>query len=372
MIYFSAQGCLRLLAGLKGKRIGKTSVLSFLIALSLLSACMRTERTRTTAESPPHHTPDGFRNPYQNSDRGFGAFRRWRLGLGPNETSPLPPEDNPPFKPAITPPDLNRIRYPDPDQIQITWIGHTTFLIQAGGINILTDPVFSDRVSPFSFGGIKRLIPPGLRIDELPGIQAVVISHNHYDHLDSPTIEQLGQQVTYFVPLGLGAWLKKRNMEKVVEMDWWQSSALNGIAFHSVPIQHFSGRSPFDRNKTLWSGWIIETQQGRIFFAGDTGYSPQFKEIGDRFRPIRVSILPIGAYRPRWFMSPVHVDPPEAIRIHKDTLSERSIASHWGTFNMADEPPGEPPVYLRKSLKEAGIGEEEFILMSVGETLSVR
>ena len=176
----------------------------------------------------------------------------------------------------------------------------------------------------------------------------------------------------YFVPLGLGAWLNKRKIEKVVELDWWQSSALNGIGFHSVPIQHFSSRSPFDRNRTLWSGWIIESKRGNIFFAGDTGYSPLFKEIGDRFKPIRVSIIPIGAYRPRWFMRPVHVDPPEAVMIHKDTLSERSIASHWGTFKMADEPPGEPPVYLRKSLKEAGIGEEEFILMNAGETLSVR
>ena len=357
---------------LKGKANEKAAAFGFLMFLSFLYGCMPTERTRTTTESPPHHTPGGFRNPYQNSDRGFGAFLRWRLGLGPDETSPLPPEDVPPFTPAIARPDLNRINHPDPEHIQITWIGHATFLIQADGINILTDPVFSDRASPFSFGGVKRLVPPGLRVDELPRIHAVVISHNHYDHLDSPTIEQLGGEITYFVPLGVGAWLKKRRMEKVIEMDWWESSGLNGMGFHSVPIQHFSGRSLFDRNRTLWSGWIIETRRGRLFFAGDTGYSPQFKEIGDRFKPIRLSIIPVGAYRPRWFMSPVHVDPPEAIMIHRDTFSERSVASHWGTFRMADEPPGEPPVYLRKSLKEAGIGEKEFILMNVGETLSVR
>jgi len=361
-----------LFSRLKGKGNGKAAAFGFLTFLSVLFGCMLTERTGTTTELPPHHTPDGFRNPYQNSDRGFGTFLRWRLGLGPDETPPLSPEEVPAFTPAITPPDLKRINYPDPEQIQITWIGHTTFLIQVDGINILTDPVFSDRVSPFSFGGIKRLVPPGLRMDELPRIHAVVISHNHYDHLDSPSIEQLGGEITYFVPLGLGAWLKKRKIEKVIEMDWWESSGLNGMGFHSVPIQHFSGRSLFDRNRTLWSGWVIQTQRGRLFFAGDTGYSPQFKEIGDRFKPIRLSIIPVGAYRPRWFMSPVHVDPPEAIMIHRDTFSERSVASHWGTFRMADEPPGEPPVYLRKSLKEAGIGEKEFILMNVGETLSVR
>jgi N-acyl-phosphatidylethanolamine-hydrolysing phospholipase D len=361
-----------LLAGLIGKRVRQTSVSSFLIVLSFLFGCMPTEATKSTAESPPHHTPDGFRNPHQDSDRGFGAFLRWQLGLGPKENPPLPPEEVPSFKPASTPPDLNRINHPDPDQIQITWLGHSTFLIQVEGTNILTDPVFSDRVSPFSFGGLKRLAAPGLRLDELPRIHAAVISHNHYDHLDAPTIDRLGHTVTYFVPLGLGEWLSKRRIEKVLELDWWQSSEWKGIRFHSVPIQHFSGRGFFDRNKTLWSGWIIESKRGKIFFAGDTGYSPVFKEIGDRFKPIRVSIIPIGAYRPRWFMRPVHVDPPEAIMIHKDTLSERSIASHWGTFKMADEPPGEPPLYLRRSLKEAGVREEEFILMNVGETLSVR
>ncbi|MEI9477481.1 MAG: MBL fold metallo-hydrolase [Deltaproteobacteria bacterium] len=333
---------------------------------------MRTEQTRTTAESPLHHTQNGFRNPHQNSDRGFGGFLRWQLGLGPKETPPLPPEEVPPFKPAVTQPDLNRINHPDPDQIQITWIGHATFLVQTEGVNILTDPVFSDRCSPFPFGGIKRLVPPGLRLEELPRIHAVVISHDHYDHLDAPTIDRLGNTVMYFVPLGLAPWFNKRKMENVAELDWWQSSAWKGIRFHSVPIQHFSGRNPFYRNRTLWSGWVIESQRGNIFFAGDTGYSPVFKEIGDRFKPIRVSIIPIGAYRPRWFMKPVHVDPPEAVMIHKDILSERSIASHWGTFALADEPPREPPLYLRKSLKEAGIGEEEFILMNVGETLSVR
>jgi len=361
-----------LLAGLKGNRTGKILVLGSLFVVSILFGCMLKEQTGITAGRPSHHTSDGFRNPYLNSDRGFGAFLRWRLGLGPNETAPFSPEDIPSWSPAITPPDMRAIHHPEPDQIQVTWIGHTTFLIQADGLNILTDPVFSDRVSPFSFAGLKRLIPPALRLDELPEVHAVVISHNHYDHLDSPTIEQLGQRVTYFVPLGIEAWLKKRKVEKVVELDWWQTSELIGIRFHSVPIQHFSGRSLFDRNRTLWSGWVIETKRGRVFFAGDTGYSPQFKEIGDRFKPIRVSIIPIGAYRPRWFMGPVHVDPPEAIMIHRDTFSERSVASHWGTFKMADDPPGEPPVYLRKSLKEAGIGEEEFILMNVGETLSFR
>jgi N-acyl-phosphatidylethanolamine-hydrolysing phospholipase D len=169
--------------------------------------------------------------------------------------------------------------------------------------------------------------------------------------------------------LGIGRWFEKKKIKKVVELDWWQSSSFHSLVFNSVPIQHFSGRTPFDRNKTLWSGWIIETKSAKIFFAGDTGYAPVFKEIGDRFSPIEISIIPIGVYRPRWFMSPVHVDPLEAIKILKDTHSQIAIACHWGTFRLSDEPLGEPPVYLRKALKENGVDEGRFIIMKFGETL---
>jgi N-acyl-phosphatidylethanolamine-hydrolysing phospholipase D len=208
-------------------------------------------------------------------------------------------------------------------------------------------------------------------LEDLPPIHAVIISHNHYDHLDEQTIERLGNQPTYFVPLGLSRWLKKRGAHRVIELDWWQSSSSAGLKFHSVPIQHFSGRTPFDRNKTLWSGWVIEGRKGKIFFAGDTGYSPVFKEIGERFGPMSLSLIPIGAYRPRWFMKPVHVDPPEAVRIHQDIKSRQSIASHWGTFKLSLEPLGEPPHYLEKALKEAGIDRNEFVIMKFGETLSL-
>ncbi len=144
---------------------------------------------------------------------------------------------------------------------------------------------------------------------------------------------------------------------------------MSGLKFHSVPLRHFSGRTPFDRNRTLWSGWVVEGRKGKVFFAGDTGYSPGFKEIGERFGPIDLSLVPIGAYRPRWFMKPVHVDPPEAIRIHLDTKSRQSIASHWGTFRLSDEPLGEPLLYLKKAMKEAGVDERDFLVMRFGETL---
>ena len=335
-------------------------------------SCAANEPLKSNANSPPHHTPKGFRNLYSYSKRGFGALLKWQLGLGPYESPILSPDEIPPYKPTMAEPEIYRIKNPDSDQIQITWVGHSTFLIQMDGVNLLTDPIFNDRSSPFSFGGVKRLVSPGIKFEDLPPIHFVLISHNHYDHLDEHTVERLGNKPKYFIPLGLAQWFNKRKIYPLIELDWWQSASSLGLKFHSVPIQHFSGRSPFDRNETLWTGWIVEGKRGKIFFAGDTGYSPVFKEIGERFGPMRVSLIPIGAYMPRWFMKPVHVNPPEAIRIHQDINSQQSIASHWGTFKLSDEPIGEPPLYLEKALKEATLDQKNFLIMRFGETLSFR
>jgi N-acyl-phosphatidylethanolamine-hydrolysing phospholipase D len=341
-----------------------------LLSFFILSEGRSQEQPRQVFSSSPHHTPKGFQNLYRPLERGFGSFLRWQLGLGPREILPLSPEEVPDYKPEMAQPAIQRIKGPDSNKIQVTWIGHSTFLIQMEGMNILTDPIWSDSCGPNGFLKVKRITPPGVPFEELPPIHAVLISHNHYDHLDEPTVKRLGNGPTYFVPLGIARWFEKRKIKNVVEMDWWQTSSIGGLNVHSVPIQHFSNRTPFDRNETLWSGWIIENDSSRIFFAGDTGYSPVFKEIGDRFRPIQISIIPIGAYRPRWFMNPVHVDPPEAIEILKDTLSEIAIAGHWGTFKLSDEPLGEPAVYLRKALKEKDVEEGRFTIMKFGETLA--
>jgi len=339
--------------------------------LCILIGCVGLEQPKEANPLPPHHTPKGFQNLYRPSERGFGDFLRWRFGLGPKETSPIPPEEVSNYKPESVQPTTSLIKQPDSNQVQITWIGHSTFLIQAEGVNLLTDPIWSDSCGPNSFLKVSRVVPPGVPFDGLPPIHAVLISHNHYDHLDAPTVKRLGNGPTYFVPLGIAKWFEKRKIKNVVELDWWQTFPFHGLKVHSVPIQHFSNRTLFDRNETLWSGWIVETKSAKIFFAGDTGYSPVFKEIGDRFGPIQISIIPIGAYRPRWFMSPVHVDPPEAIKILKDTHSQVAIAGHWGTFKLSDEPLGEPPVYLRKALREDGMDEGQFIPMKFGETLSL-
>jgi N-acyl-phosphatidylethanolamine-hydrolysing phospholipase D len=329
------------------------------------------EQPKEGSPLPFHHTSKGFQNLYRPSERGFGDFLRWQLGLGPKEILVIPSEEVPNYKPEIVQAAVSQIKQPDLNQIQVTWIGHSTFLIQVEGTNILTDPVFSDYCGPNSLLKVKRAAPPGIPFEQLPPIQTVLISHNHYDHLDAPTVKRLGNRPFYFLPLGLAKWFKKRQIENVIELDWWQSSSFRGLNFYSVPLQHFSGRTPFDRNKTLWSGWVVEGRSRKIFFAGDTGYSPVFKEIGDRFGPIQISMIPIGAYRPRWFMGAVHVDPLEAIKILKDSRSERAIAGHWGTFKLSDEPLGEPIVYLRKALKENGIDEGRFIIMKFGETLSL-
>lgn len=342
-----------------------------LLCFLILSDGRAEEVSKKVSSSPPHHTPTGFQNLHRPLERGFGSFLRWRFGLGPAEILPIAPEEVSNYVPEMVQPAISLIQQPNSSQVQITWIGHSTFLIQTEGINILTDPIFSDYCGPTSLLRIKRVAPPGVPLEQLPSIHAVLISHNHYDHLDAPTVERLRNGPTYFVPLGIATWFEKKKMNNVVEMDWWQSSSLHGLKFHSVPIQHFSNRTPFDRNETLWSGWIIESESKRIFFAGDTGYSPVFKEIGDRFGPLQISLIPIGAYRPRWFMSPVHVDPPEAIKILKDTHSQKAIAGHWGTFKLSDEPLGEPSVYLKKVLKSNGIDEGQFIVMKFGETLSL-
>jgi N-acyl-phosphatidylethanolamine-hydrolysing phospholipase D len=318
-----------------------------------------------------HHTPKGFQNPYRPSERGFGDFLRWRSGVGPKEIPPIPPEEVSNYRPEVAQPAMSLIQQPDSNHLQITWIGHSTFLIQTEGINILTDPILSDYCGPNFLLKVKRVAPPGVPFEELPPIHLVLISHNHYDHLDAPTVERLGNGPTYFLPLGIARWFEKRKIKNIVGLDWWQTSSLHGLKFHSVPMQHFSNRTLFDRNKTLWSGWMVETKSARIFFAGDTGYSLVFKEIADRLGPIQISIVPIGAYRPRWFISPVHVDPAEAIKILKDIHSHMAIAGHWGTFKLSDEPLGEPSFYLRKVMKEKGIHEGQFIIMKFGETLSL-
>ncbi|HYG17381.1 MAG TPA: MBL fold metallo-hydrolase [Ohtaekwangia sp.] len=253
--------------------------------------------------------------------------------------------------------------------IRVTFINHTTFLVQTAGINILTDPVYSKRVSPFTWTGPKRMRPPGIDFSDLPPIDVVVISHNHYDHLDMATVKKLQAAFNpqFIVPLGVGAFLKENSVTKFEELDWWQATPVDSVTFQSVPAQHFSGRGLSDRDATLWCGYVLHSPGGTLYFAGDTGYNEKiFAEIGERCGPVDVAIIPIGAYKPAWFMSPVHCSPEEAIRIHQDVKARKSIAAHYGTFPLADDGQGEPVAALTEARKNAGLTEQDFVALEEG------
>lgn len=253
----------------------------------------------------------------------------------------------------------------------LTWVGHATFLLQVAGLNVLTDPVFSRRVSPFSFAGPARLAPLGLTLADLPRIDLVLISHNHYDHLDEAAVKVLARvnpDLTFVVPLGLKIWFAARGITRVVELDWWQAGHIGSTRVTALPAQHFSGRGPHDRNATLWCSLLLEVAGKRIYFAGDTGYSKDFSEIGAAYPGIDLALLPIGAYEPNWFMRSVHVNPEEAVQIFKDLGARHAAAMHWGTFRLTLEPLDEPPQRLSRALAEAGIASTRFFVMQHGET----
>jgi len=310
-----------------------------------------------------------YYNEYPIPQRGLGQILRWQFGGGPVEPPLVPPDQLPTYQPQSVSP--RNLAQPPPDQIQVTWIGHSTFLIQLDGRNILTDPIFGN-CGPIPSSRLRRLAQPGVALADLPPIHDVLISHNHYDHLDAPTIGQLGGEPHFWLPSGLSPWFQKRDIWRCRELAWWQSQPLaQGWELHSVPAQHFAARSIHDRDQTHWCGWVLRRGSRAIYFAGDTGYCPVFREIGERFGGFDLAIIPIGAYRPRWIMQPIHVDPREAVQIHVDVRSRQSVACHWGTFRLTDEPPGEPPVALRMAMIERGLPAEQFRALRFGESVLI-
>lgn len=257
--------------------------------------------------------------------------------------------------------------------IRLTFVNHSTFLIQVEGLNILTDPVWSERTSPFTFAGPKRMRPPGIRFEDLPRIDVVLLSHNHYDHLDIRTVVRLNERFhpKFVQPLGVGQYLEEHGIAVHPDLDWWTSTSIGPLTIHAVPAQHFSGRGTFDRDATLWCGYVVTGKEGNLYFAGDSGYNPDtFREIGERFHP-DLSIIPIGAYKPQWFMSPIHCSPEEAVQIHIDLGARQSVASHFGTFPLADDGFIEPVEDLQIALRTRGIPVDRFVALEEGEQLTV-
>lgn len=258
------------------------------------------------------------------------------------------------------------------DQVAITFVNHATVLIQLPGLNVLTDPVWSKRVSPLRWVGPKRVREPGIDFDSLPGIDLVIISHNHYDHMDLASLKKLNQRFSprMLVPLGDKALLNSEGIEKVSEMDWWDAASANSeTSITFTPIRHFSSRGLFDRNKTLWGSYMIASHGRLIFFGGDSGYSPHFKEIRDRFGPADIALLPIGAYEPRWFMKAFHMNPAEAVQAHADLESRQSIGIHFGTFQLTEEEIDAPVRELGTALVQANLDPKSFVTLPEGVTM---
>jgi N-acyl-phosphatidylethanolamine-hydrolysing phospholipase D len=340
-------------------RILRIGILFFLFVF-LSSAPIQ---LRAQSSSPSHHVDGGFRNPEQTErDPGLTKMAPWlfkRL------------EDN------LSKSDVDIPRtYNDGSLIAqnkpytVTWIGHSTLLIQLEGKTILTDPVWSDRVGPVSWAGTIRLTEPGLPLAKLPPIDIVLISHNHYDHLDEPTIMQLAKNpnTKFFVPLRVRDWFEDRGISNVQEFDWWEGISYAGLKIICTPTQHFSGRWLTDRDETLWCSWVVMGKKKRIFFGGDSGYFKGFARVGTTFGPFDLTMIPIGAYEPRELLHTKHMNPAEAVQAHLDLKGKRMVAIHWGTYKQTDEPLEEPPRKLREEIRGRSLSNDDYWTLMIGET----
>lgn len=275
--------------------------------------------------------------------------------------------------PVVREPDVDQAL--PTDQLAITWLGHASTLIRMGGQRILTDPHFSQRASPVGWAGTARTVPAPYRPDELGHIDLVLISHNHFDHLDEASVLALARQPggspLFLVPQGLDGWFKERGMDRVKPLAWWQAGTFGPLQVHAVPAHHWSARGLTDRHQSHWAGWVLKGVGRSVYFAGDTGYSDDFKVIRERLGPVDLALLPVGAYEPRAFMKDQHVNPEEAVKIHRDVGARLSIGIHWGTFALSDEPLDAPLAELPAARARAGLPADAFRLLQHGQTLHV-
>ena len=262
---------------------------------------------------------------------------------------------------------------PEPrvSDLRVTMVNHATLLVQHGGVNVLTDPVWSERVSPIGWAGPRRYSPPGVVFADLPRIDVVLVSHDHYDHCDVETLRALEKAHAPLVIAGLGmapVLAREAGCRRVVELDWWQEHVAGDLVVTFTPAQHWSSRSPFDRNTRLWGSFITRAASRTFYFAADTGYGPHFKMIAERFPAIDVAAIPIGAYEPRWFMRPQHMNPSDAVMAHRELGARRSVGIHWGCFQLTDEGAEEPAQDLAVALAAAGVTTDAFVPLRNGES----
>jgi L-ascorbate metabolism protein UlaG (beta-lactamase superfamily) len=314
-----------------------------------------------TAFTQPRDEEGRFTNLDGSGPKGLPTALRWSVWdriTGKRRKTP----DRAPI-PTVAP-DLATLRTPPApgEPARITWLGHASFLVQLDGVSLLVDPA----LLPKLFGGVERNVPPGVRIEDLPRIDAVLVSHAHYDHLDLPTIQAVGAPVV--TGLGLERWFRDRRVF-ATELGWWSSTRVGPVKITFVPSQHWSRRGLFDTNRTLWGGFVIEGSRATIYHSGDTAWFDGFKEIGARFPRIDAALLPIGAYDPAWFMETMHLNPEQALRAFQDLGARTFVAMHWGTFKLADEPLDEPPRRVEAERARLGIAPERVRVLAVGETL---
>ena len=349
----------------------KKKLLPLLLLLTLLLLLnMRPEYSINNQKN--HHTNKGYKNPYEHKEFTIKDWPKaiWQQIQTKTKRDPQPRAL---FDSALV--------HSGNSKPIATWIGHSTFLIQFSGYNMLTDPHFGERASPVSWAGPSRVTPLPFTLAQIPLIDIILISHNHYDHIDTKSIKnilakQTLRQPVFYVPLGVGKLLASLGCKRVIEMDWWDQIeySTNGqeqLNIACVPAQHYSGRSLFDKNKTLWSGWVVKCKTFTYYFSGDSGYNKDFKEIGKRFGPMDLACINIGAYGPEWASKGVHLNPEQAVQVHQDVRSKFSVAAHWGTFILSFEDIDAPPSRLRKELERKEISANSFLVMKHGQSVIV-
>ena len=332
---------------------------------SLLIAACGNVGTEPLPGRPTHHVEGGFRNTDPDFHRPSG-WTRWNFVVRRLLAASIAPRafDAPR---VVNDGTALRAGLINPS---ITWVGHSTLLVQLDGLNLLTDPNWGERASPLSWAGPRRLSPPGLAFEDLPRIDVVIISHDHYDHLDLGTVRRLAEthNPLFLVPLGMKTWFGENGMSRVEEMDWWQEHDYRGVKFVCLPAQHFSQRTLGDGNRRLWASWAVLGHERRFYFSGDTGYFPGFAEAGQRLGAFDLTAIPIGAYLPPVIMKAVHVTPEEAVQAFIDLNARNLLGIHWGTFDLAEEPLDEPPGRMLAEARRRGIDSDRAWILKIGET----